>query len=181
MTVLCAAHGRCSFRGSIDDLTVKVMSLLRARAWHRAIVIVFSVDFGGADSIGSCVSRLTKALMLVCALLWAPITWHCQLEALPLFEFLTCCDHEDAAAPHQDSDCEQDVCAVVEGGNYKTQEHQVLVEPPALAANLILLALATSVADESARATFEDPPECARNWQFVLRAALPVRAPSFVS
>ena len=125
------------------------------------------------------VHRLKTGLVLVLALLWAPITWHCQLEAVPLLEFLTCCDHEEPDAPHQDADCETDGCAVVESGNYKTPEPQLFVSPP-LAVSFVAAIRFWSDADSEAIAATPPPVDC-RIWQFTFRTALPPRAPNLFS
>lgn len=119
-------------------------------------------------------------LFLVLAFAWAPITWHCNLEVLPVLDFLACCAH-DEVAPHQDSDCDEDGCAVVESGNYKTQEQQVFVAPPQIVAWLFEQ-VSTEPTDEISQSILAtSPPEELHIWHFVLRTALPVRAPSSVS
>ena len=120
-------------------------------------------------------------LFLVLAFAWAPITWHCNLEVLPVLDFLACCAHEKEAAPHQDNDCESDSCAVVESGNYKTQEEQVFVAPPQVAAWLVQQASPEPIDEISQSVVATSSPEELHIWQFVLRTALPVRAPSTVS
>jgi hypothetical protein len=120
---------------------------------------------------------------LVLAIFWLPVSVHCQLEEMPLLDFLSCCPHEETA-PHEDDECEGDACAVVESGHYKTEERRVSlpdptvefpsivslvsIAPPSLGS---LLAVATSVA----------PPGLSHNWRFQQRAALPPRAPSLAS
>ena len=119
------------------------------------------------------------------ALMWLPITSHCKLESLPAFAaILACCDHEDKASPHQDSDCEQDGCASVESGDYRTQDHDRLVVAP----DLIPLDLPKAVVelralpDEVSLGLFTTaPPEQRSIWNFALRTALPARAPSLAS
>jgi hypothetical protein len=116
---------------------------------------------------------------LALAVFWLPVSVHCQLEQLPGLEFLSCCDHEDTTAPHQDDGCEGDACAVVEAGLYKTEERQValpapMIETPngpAVSVAPITISLVPLLPDTS-------PPELSRFWQFSLRAALPIRAPS---
>ena len=118
------------------------------------------------------------------ALLWAPITSHCQLEAIPALEFLACCGHEEAAVPHEDNDCEQDVCASVESGDYRTQEQEAFFVAPdfislEVAAAVVDLA---SLPDEISLGIYATaPPEHHRTWHFAFRTALPVRAPSLAS
>lgn len=125
--------------------------------------------------------KLRGVLLLVMAFAWAPITWHCGLEVLPILDFLACCDHEEESAAHQDDDCEQDGCAVVESGNYKTQEQQVFVAPPQIARWWAELVAPRPIDQLYQEIPATSPPEDLRTWQFVVRAALPVRAPSFAS
>ena len=119
------------------------------------------------------------------ALLWVPITSHCQLESIPsLTALLSCCNHEDASAPHEDQDCQQDACASVESGDYRTQEHEALLLTPDRA-SVEAAAVAverSSQADEVSLGILKTaPPEQHHIWQFAFRTALPVRAPSFAS
>jgi hypothetical protein len=118
---------------------------------------------------------------LVLAFAWAPITWHCSLEVLPVLDFLACCAHDEAAAPHQDSDCDEDGCAVVESGNYKTQDEQIVVVPPQLVSWFVHVVPARPTDETSQSVLATSPPEELRTWQFALRTALPVRAPSLAS
>jgi hypothetical protein len=130
--------------------------------------------------------RLLKTVWVVgLALMWLPITAHCTLEMIPAFAaILACCDHEETSAPHQDNDCEQDGCASVESGNYRTQDHDALVVVP----NFTLICLPESLMelsalpDEVSLGLFATaPPEQRHIWNFTLRTALPVRAPSLAS
>lgn len=120
-------------------------------------------------------------LSLVC--LWVPATLHCKLEELPGLQFLSCCDHGETA-PHQDDDCETDACAMVEGGLYKSANPKVTILPPPV---IVVRDLASrpEAELESARFRFrqlsEKSPDLPVTWQFSSRAALPPRAPSFVS
>ena len=145
---------------------------------------------GNVDGAGCrnniMVVRYLKAIWVVTlALLWVPITSHCQLEAISsLTALLACCQHEESTAPHQDKDCEQDACASVESGDYRTQEHKPLLAVPDLVA-LEIAAVAIELAalpDEVSLGVFSTaPPERHRVWQFAFRTALPVRAPSLAS
>ena len=114
--------------------------------------------------------------------LWVPLTMHCRLESLPGVEFLVCCPSEQAA-PHQDSDCDDDTCAVVESGFYKCENNTVAVPVPALVPALFLAPLfSLEVIHATNRIAFDaSPPELQTTWQFSFRAALRPRAPSFVS
>jgi hypothetical protein len=122
-------------------------------------------------------------LFIALAFAWAPITWHCNLEVLPVLNFLACCEHDEAGGPHQDNDCQQDGCATVESGDYRTQDYDPLFVAPdfmpvAMAAVLEL----SFLPDEVSVGIFTTaPPEQHHIWQFAFRTALPVRAPSSAS
>ncbi len=120
------------------------------------------------------------------ATLWVVVGFHCQLEVLPGFEFLSCCQHSTTAkAPaHHANDCDDDGCATIELGFFKQ------ADPPAAPATPLLAFVAWLVplpddfqADPlSCLATASPvPPDLSRIWQFFQRTALPPRAPSFVS
>jgi len=114
--------------------------------------------------------------------LWVPLTMHCRLESLPGMEFLVCCPQEDSV-PHQDSDCDDDACAVVESASYKTENNRVAIPTPVLVPALFLTPLLSlEVVFAANLLVFEaSPPELPATWQFSFRTALPPRAPSFVS
>jgi hypothetical protein len=124
--------------------------------------------------------RITLSTFL--AVLWLPVSVHCQLEQLPLLEFLSCCPHPDSL-PHQDGDCETDACAVLESGFYKTEEQQFpLPDPfdfPVTTLPSLPAGLTTSIWLNLSQT--EAPPELACSWQFSVRAALAPRAPSLPS
>jgi hypothetical protein len=127
-------------------------------------------------------NRLGKAMALLLAVLWLPIATHCDLANLPGLEFLACCDHSDVA-PHQDENCRQDACDVVESGNYKVEERPVSVPAPALLAVFLLPLVPDNppALQASPNIATSTPPELPQRWQFVFRTALPPRAPSIAS
>lgn len=127
-------------------------------------------------------STFTKALVAVVLVFYGLALSHCRIELLPGFQFLSCCEHEDTA-PHQDSDCQQDACSVVESGFYKTTDHDEAAPAP-------LLVVGYESPTDSGRISSDDaqvelcsspPLELPRIWQFCFRAALPPRAPSCLS
>jgi hypothetical protein len=128
------------------------------------------------------VTRLRAFFAVALALVWAPVTSHCLFEKLPGFDFLSCCTHNDAAAPHGDDDCSNDACATVEQGFYKLKDNGDIVPQPGLAIAFFLdaVALQVTVKDSGGEAvrTARPPPHLAPAWQFFYRAAVPVRAPS---
>jgi hypothetical protein len=119
-------------------------------------------------------------MALILAVLWLPVTMHCSLEGLSGFEFLICCAHDDAAAPHEDNDCEADACAVVESGFYKLQDHEDLV----VASGDVEVIDPFDSCVECRRIASAGTPrprlDLAVGWQFSSRAAPLPRAPSFL-
>lgn len=120
--------------------------------------------------------------MLLLAL-WVPVSLHCSLEALPGFNFLQCCCGDGETAK-PDPGCTPDTCSAIESGLYKIED-----DPAIFAGLTTLLALAawavvTELPADSAPTRPSGPappPELGHSWQFLSRAALPPRAPSFVS
>lgn len=115
------------------------------------------------------------------AFLWLPAVAHCQLESLAGFKFLQC--HEDATAAHTSSkDC--DSCCAVEKSQFRSVQQRLDVPQPGLLPLFLTLALASEASETAPAHSFTPvaiPPDLPARWQFVFRAALPVRAPSFVS
>ena len=107
---------------------------------------------------------------------------HCSLEQFPGFEFLACCDHQNTA-PHQDKDCEQDACSVVESGFYKISDHDDVVTAPLFLLSKFVLEVPTGTPNEASNFTIyaPAPAELRHTWQFCFRTALPPRAPSSAS
>ena len=115
--------------------------------------------------------------------LWPLVVSHCDLEQLPGFEFLACGDGA-AETPHQDNECETDSCASVESGLYKTESGRLEVPTPSVTLSAFLTAslLEATRFDSACNVTFDStPPEIPSAWRFLLRTALPPRAPSLVS
>ena len=116
------------------------------------------------------------------ALLWVPITAHCQLEAVTGLEFLRCPADSDHKCNNKEA-CGDDCCQV-ESGHYQITRNQNIA--PAV---FLLLAELDILADyqlpKAASALPElpsvSPPELRVTWQFMARTALPVRAPSLAS
>lgn len=122
------------------------------------------------------------AFSLAILAIWLPATLHCKLENLPGLSFLVCCSHEDTQ-PHQEDDCDTDGCAWVESALYKTPDNAPLVAPLVLALSAFV-AVPThqeTAAPESSFRLNLVPPELPQSWHFSRRAALPPRAPTFVS
>ena len=113
-------------------------------------------------------------------------SFHCRLEVLPGFEFLSCCQHSGSkqSPAHHEKECNDDGCAAVERGFYKPETPQDAPVTPSLA----LPAWLSPLPELSRDSAFDhlisissSPPELPKAWQFSQRTALPPRAPSFVS
>ena len=130
--------------------------------------------------------RILKTILIVLlALAWVPLSLHCQIESLPGWEFLACeSGEEEHSSPHQSTDCADDFCQVIESGFYKTEERASLLPQPIWIPHSPDVLL-NSVTPNSAQLAFTaptlSPPVISASWQFYLRAALPVRAPSLAS
>jgi len=112
----------------------------------------------------------------VMALLWAPLTSHCQLESIPGFEFLHCPSEATS------SGCCDDSCTTIESGSYKVPEHHNLVPLLYLVAAFHLATITeTDLLAEPGVRVVDGPISLSSTWQFSFRTALPVRAPSVVS
>lgn len=120
-------------------------------------------------------------MILALAAFWPLVTSHCKLEPIADFEFLFC-GQSEKSAPRGDDDCDNDGCAIIESGLYKTEERLVTASPP-------LIAVVGSPAPTSevqplslrSASAASSPPEIHKSWQFSQRAASPPRAPSFTS
>jgi len=114
---------------------------------------------------------------------WVLMSSHCGLENVPGWQFLAC-SSPIQTTQHDSSGCgDDDACATVESGNYKSEESQVSAGEPSLTPIPFTLALLFDVPESSAGhgSPGLTPPELARSWQFSFRTALPPRAPSLLS
>lgn len=121
-------------------------------------------------------------LVLLMALLWVPITAHCQLESVAGLEFLRCDSDSDHTSDNKEA-C-GDGCCQVESGHYQVSRNQNIAPAVALLlATLDILAdfQLPKLAAPSQGLQPASPPELSVTWQFIARAALPVRAPSVAS
>jgi len=124
------------------------------------------------------VKSLRKGITLLLLAVWPVAVIHCKLESISGLEFLKC-----ASQAADDSDCQGDGCQTVEGASYKNPDQQPVLAEPFLVLGWAAL-LPTVDCEPNQVSLFvgpELPPELPRTWQFLSRAAPPVRAPSFVS
>jgi hypothetical protein len=120
------------------------------------------------------------------ATLWVAASFHCRLEVLTGFEFLSCCQHSESeqSPAHHEKECNDDGCAAVERGFYKPArlENAPLIPLLGLAAWLSPLPQhEQALAFDHLVSISSAPPELPKAWQFSQRTALPPRTPSFVS
>lgn len=117
------------------------------------------------------------------ALSWALLTSHCQVEAMPGFEFLRCApdshQSDESGDPCKDNGC----CAIESAQYYAPRQYEVV---PVIVVGLAPLdnfdAVERSLPkDISLGILTAAPPELPRSWQFSLRTALLPRAPSVIS
>jgi len=113
-------------------------------------------------------------------------SFHCRLEVLTGFEFLSCCQHPESeqSPAHHEKECNDDGCTAVERGWYKPETPQDAPVIPLLG----LVAWLSPLPQHEQALAFDhlvsissSPPELSKAWQFFQRTALPPRAPSFVS
>lgn len=128
---------------------------------------------------------LGRLCFLVVALLWVPLTAHCRIASLPGLEFLRCGEDHAPADKHDHSSCEDCGCCSQESGKYHSARWKDLtpdVHPDLLSHLDTAWVEAGLPAEESTGVlTAAPPPPRLASWHFLLRLALPVRAPSSAS
>lgn len=120
-------------------------------------------------------------LFALAAFLWLPVSAHCALETVPGFQFLRCAP--EATESHNPSkDCSN--CCAVEKSQYRAESFRLTAPAPELLP-LIVVSVLPAVhvlpAQISLGVLTAAPPELPASCHFLLRTALPPRAPSFVS
>lgn len=125
------------------------------------------------------VRRFRNIFFALAALLWLPVSAHCQLEAVPGFEFLHCQEATSSATP---KDCSG--CCAVEKSQYKTEQLRFNLSAPDVLPDLtpaVEPTVRALPAEVSRGILTAAPPELVQSWHFLSRTALPVRAPSLAS
>lgn len=115
--------------------------------------------------------------------IWSLAITHCDLERVAAFAWLQCCCASEEPAKAPANDCAEAVCGSVETGMVKSEESDAPMAAPVLC---LVWKLPGNEADlpnhiMGLPPLEQVPPELARIWQFKDRAALPPRAPSFLS
>jgi len=133
--------------------------------------------------IKGSVKRLRAMWLVVMALSWAPLSIHCQLEAVSGLSFLRC-PTSHAAHPAPGSHCEDTGCCAWESGAWQLPASQPAVAlAPVVSPVWMLPEVPEQTAPPAAvalRKSHEAPSDLPAHWQFACRAALPPRAPSRV-
>lgn len=123
-------------------------------------------------------------MVLLLALAWVPLMSHCRIEALTNLELLSCSTDEQHSTEDAGEPCgDDDTCCAIEFAKYQSPRHQDLVPVAALAIQPVAdFCSATATLPLPAEVCLgiltAAPPDLPVGWQFTLRAALPVRAPS---
>jgi len=140
-----------------------------------------SLNIGAPSIIYMPVRRFQSIVFVLAALLWLPVSAHCQLEAIPGFEFLRC--SVSTADTHQSAkDCSD--CCALEKSQYKTEHFRLTIPTPDFLPVFSAPELPVSTAlpvEVSLGILTAAPPQWLKTWQFVSRTALPIRAPSLAS
>ncbi|HEX7653770.1 MAG TPA: hypothetical protein VF607_09705 [Verrucomicrobiae bacterium] len=122
--------------------------------------------------------RFRNSFFALVALLWLPASAHCVLEQVPGLSFLKC---EVAAADHTTKGDGCGGCCTVEQSHYRSEIAPLQVPT---AAGLIIpcppLAATQSPVPAEVRQGIltAAPPLCSSSRHFLVRTALPVRAPA---
>jgi hypothetical protein len=135
----------------------------------------------------SAVSFLRRFIAVALLALWLPATLHCALEAAGFDELFHCAaDHHSSCEHEAPADATRDACDIIEGSAFKPAANSALLPPPVLSAHFLIFTVPPVALDLTPPPSGLDerilaPPEVARTWHFVARAALPARAPSSLS
>ena len=129
-------------------------------------------------------SLIAKITVLVLLALWAPATWHCDLEAAGLLQDGA---HTDSCCQTSDEPCGDETCR-----DFTRTTSSPTPAPGLYAANAWVNELRALLAQLEANALEPTGSQVspgatpaieslARTWSFVRRSALPARAPAFVA
>ncbi len=130
---------------------------------------------------------LKTTLVILLALVWVPLNSHCLLASVPGFEFLICKADQTEEGRSTSTPCNDEGCCSVESAKYFSAWKPVTVPPET--DTLAALPPARRWAFDTLLPQVRSlgpwpntsPPVIPACWQFALRTALPVRAPSLAS
>lgn len=122
--------------------------------------------------------RHLQAMMgLLLALLWAPVTVHCQLETLSGFEFLKCVPAELSDCQGHDDPCETDSCASVESGDWRAEKIEIVISAPVVPDHFAPLVLDPSQPAATSHRVFPQNRAIPKQWRLTCRTVLAPRPP----
>jgi hypothetical protein len=134
---------------------------------------------GVKSIIANCVNRWRVILSLLLLATWLPSALPCELKGV-LFPALDCCSAENSSHD-QKTDCDNcQICKVVIARNFSVSVIRVTL-PEIAPIVRVEIKLEDVLLPESFPTKSVVSIDSLLSWQFDLRAALPVRAPSFVS
>lgn len=127
----------------------------------------------------AAVRLFSQIVAVVLLALWMPATQHCAFGAVTGWIADAC----DTACNHDNGATHEDVCTVVEGGDYTPAATLAHVTAPNLTTLACLARLHARLLSEATPIappawTKDDPADWVPTWAFAARAALPGRAPN---
>ena len=126
-------------------------------------------------------ARFRQSLVCLMVAVWLPATLHCAMDRAGLFEAaLACCEHEKPARSTNAGQCDER-CADFERSINKASAEMPAMGAPVLFALVdwvVVVVEVPAIPGAILPEVTDSPPELARTWHFVARAALPARAPS---
>ena len=121
--------------------------------------------------------------ILLMALGWVPLTFHCQLEAVTGWSVLHCeTSNEHASESH--SHCDATGCCSWESGKYQPSQNHFRFSPPNIGFSLLADIARLEHIPHFRTLTgnlISVPPDTPEPWQFLCRAALLPRSPTIAS
>jgi hypothetical protein len=126
-----------------------------------------------------------QLFVLMMALIWVPMTAHCQLENVPGLEFLKCLPSETKhSTPDPSGHCGDDACYNLESGAWRVENFQLDATIPPLIDQLswavTLLDLAVTW-DASAYEDFTTNADLPKLKRVIFRTVLAARPPPIAS
>lgn len=141
------------------------------------LMFVFRIESSLTMGIVAQMKCLRSLVAMVMLLVWLPAQGHCLLERTGWIWGDDCCSETESNAP-----CSAKPCCNLDSPTYKLSNHRAtFVVPDPIEVFLPPVVDQTAVLLAHTRFPTVGPPELPVRWQFVYRAALPVRAPSLAS
>lgn len=141
------------------------------------------VDNRAERRLVAFVYRIRSYIAFALLALWLPATLHCEIEMTGVFTDSGICHDGNSSGDVASENCAVDACTMLESGAFHSPTNAFLFKVPHLTACLLLMVpLLEFVSPPAIRLDRTSAPaELIHTWQFVRRAALPPRAPSFLA